>query len=440
MSLNILELSDSEISGATKIVYAGWREKLFPILTVLLAQLEKAGPGGLRNYRWGGKGINFDTVLTRPVGMSASATGFFPPHHVAIERQGTIDIKRLYVSRQIDGLAINGSSSKEMAYISLARKILEEAKDAARLGMQEIVHGDGRAVKAVVTTNTSNTTFTVQHPYGITGAGQGGLWLDTGMFIAVLNAAGALLKGTARIVSVTHTGDAAVVVIDTAAAANGGVQNTDILVAATTQDNSFNGYPNGLTNMLNRGGSYNSIHGIDAAVAGQGRWNSTQLVAGTDVPDNPTELDVWELIRRVAGVSGQDAMLNPREFLLLTTPGIEKKIAESYLGQRRFAAENMMKLKGGWSAIQCFGIPLVADPTCPAGVIYLIHLPSMSWVDAKDWGQVQYEGAGAWRWVDGRDAFQINWGAYINLAVIQRNAHGMIRGYTDTGRYTFVQS
>ena len=30
--------------------------------------------------------------------------------------------------------------------------------------------------------------------------------------------------------------------------------------------------------------------------------------------------------------------------------------------------------------------------------MYLVHLPSLLWVDAKDFGQVQFEDSGAWRY------------------------------------------
>src|SRR5688572_14991357 len=145
-----LLITDTEITGVLKRVYAGFREKVFPISTPLLANIEKGKPGGGRRIRWGGEGVYFDVVLTRPVGMTASDSGYLPPDSVAIERQANVGIKRLYVTRQIDGLAPVGTASKEAAFVNLARKILEEAKDASKLGMQEIAHGDGKGIKAEI--------------------------------------------------------------------------------------------------------------------------------------------------------------------------------------------------------------------------------------------------------------------------------------------------
>lgn len=429
-------ISDTEISGVLKTVYSGYREKVFPISTPLLANVKKGGPGGLRNMRWGGAGVNFNAVLSRPVGLVASSNGYFGKHAQAQEKQGTMDIKRVYVTREIDGLAIVGTQSKEAAYIALAKKILDEAKDAATLGMQEILHGDGRGIKALVGTRTSDTVYIVDSPYGIASAGQGGLGLDQGMYIAILDtSASDAVLGRAIISSVANSGDNCTITLATAIT---GVAATDKIVLCTASDTAYNANPNGLTNILNRGGSYDSLHSLAATT--YPRWDSTRLVAGTDTPDaaQPTEQDIWELMARVAGRSGFDAKMKPSDFLLMTTPGIEKKLADQYFGQRRLTQDDFVQIKGGFKAITICGVPLVSDFWCPAGVVYLLHKNSLTWITAKDFGQIEYESAGAFRFISGQDAYQVNWGEYMNFGTVNRLAHGMISGYTDTARYTHV--
>lgn len=439
MAGNPLLITGTDITGVLKNIYESFRINAFPKLTPLLANLKKAKPGGPERMTWGGNGVYWDVVLTRPVGMTASDSGFFPPTAQAVERQANIGIKRTYVTREIDSLAIQGTQAANAAFIPLARKIVMEAMDAAQLGQQEVLHGDGRGVKAIVTVVTDTTHITVNHPYGLTNAGRGGLLLDQGMYIAVVDSTGTTVRGRATISSMTQSSsaDTATLVLDTAVA--GMSAGNDLIVAATTQDHSFGAVPNGLINMLNRSGSFNSLHGITAASFG--RWDTTRLVAGTDTPDanQPTEMDVWELATRVANRSGKNPKTNPGEFLLLTTPGIEKKLAESFLGQRRWDMSNDITLEGGFKALNIAGLPLISDYWCPAGTMYLIHLPSLSWVDRQDWVKLQYEDSGPWRFIDGRDAYQVNFGAYWNTAVLQRNSHGMITGYADTNRYDHVQ-
>ena len=104
-----LLITNSDIDGVLKRVYSGFRESVFPLTTPLLANIKKGTPGGPMNMKWGGEGVRFDVVLTRPTGMVASSAGNLPENHVATEKQGSLDIKRLYVRRVIDGLAIYGT-------------------------------------------------------------------------------------------------------------------------------------------------------------------------------------------------------------------------------------------------------------------------------------------------------------------------------------------
>lgn len=429
-----LLISNADVSGVLKNVYLKFRTEAFPILTPLLAQMKKLKPG-IQNAKWGGNGVYFDVVLDRPVGMSNSQDGFLPASAQARERQGNIGIRRSYVRRQIDGLAIQGTTSGESAFIPLARKIMKEAMDAAKLGQQENLHGSGTGIKAIIGTVSSTTSIVVSAPYGIAGSGRGGLLLDVGMFIAVRDTTGATLRGKAVITAVANSGDNATLTLGSAIS---GMTATDIVVTATASDDGFNQGTNGLVNLTNRGGSFNSLHGIDGAAFP--RWNAVRFVAGTDTPDasQPTEMDIWALCTQVAAKSGKDPMASPGEFILLTTPEVYRRLAESFLGQRRFDMGAKVTLKGGFQGVEVNGLPLVQDFWCPAGTLYLLHLPSLVWVDIFDFQPLTYEGQGPWRFVADRDAYEYNFGAYWNTGVIQRNSHGSITGYTDTVRYDFV--
>lgn len=435
MPNNPILITDSGLSGLLKNIYEMFRVQLFPRLTPALAQLKKARPGGPERMQWGGNGVFWDVVVDRPVGMTASDAGFFPPSAHATERQANLGVRRTYVTREVDMLAIQGTQSKEAAYLSLARKILTEATDAATLGQQEIVHGDGRAIKGIIGTVTDTTHIVVASPYGIASSGRAGLLLDKGMYIAVLDTTGATLRGKATITVAANSGDNVTLTLDTAIV---GMVATDIVVPATSSDTAFNQYPNGFTNILNRGAAYNSLHGLSAAT--NARWDALRLVAGIDVGDANaiSEMDLVDLAMRAANRSGKNPMTSPNEFLCITTPGLFKKLGESFLGQRQWQMQDRVTLKGGFEAVKIVGLNVIQDYWCPSGTVYLLHLPSLTWVDRQDWVKLSYEGSGPWRWIEGRDAHQINLGAYWNLGTLQRNAHGMITGYTDSIRYDHV--
>lgn len=432
-----LLITNTDVSGALKNLYVGYRMYAFPKLTVLLANVKRGKPGGPEGMKWGGNNVFWSVVMTRPVGMTASQSGYFPPTAQAVERQATLGIKRTYVQRQIDALAIQGTSESQASFVPFAKKILEEAMDAATLGQQEVLHGDGLGIKAVISSSADSTHFVATSPFGISGAGQGGLLLDQGMYIAVLDTTGATIRGRATITSGTNSGDSFTAVLDVGIS---GMVSTDVVVAATPSDTSYNNYPNGLTSIVNRGGSYGNFEGINVATTNNQRWNTTRLAAGTDTADadQPGEMDIWELAARIAGISGKDPQTKPSEFLLMTTPGVRKKLAESFLGQRRLTPEDFNNLKGGFKALSVAGLNMVADTWCPAGTVYLLHLPSLTWVDRQDWTKLQYEDSGPWRFISGRDAYEVNFGSYWNFGALQRNTHGIITGYTDSNRYSHV--
>lgn len=438
MAANPILISDNELQGNLKNVYTDIRQNLFPISTVLFAQIKKSGPGGLRSLKWGGKNLYFDTVVNPPVNWGASDLGYLPNSSETTEVQGNVGIKRFYVTREFDNLAIMGTQSKQAAFMSLKAKITEEIDGAMQLGMQEHVHGNGLGIRGIATGTGTTTSGTFTSPYGVANSGQGGLWLYPGMFVEVLNSSGAGSKGKTTITAVSNSGDN--VTLTFSPALSSAPVLTDIVVAATQSDNAYNKYANGLINITNRGSAYNDLHGITAAT--YARWDAIKFTAGTDTDSatDPNEMDVWKLAATIGARSGKRPLSSPDEFLLISTYGLQQKYIESFLAQRRFnvTGGEELELNGGYKALKLHNMPLVADEYQPAGTLYCVHKPSLSWVDAADWSPVQYENSGAVRFIDGRDAFQTSFKTYFNIMTFQRNAHGSITGYTDTARYTPV--
>jgi hypothetical protein len=440
----VSQITATEFDGLLKQVHSSFRMKFFPIADPVLAQIKK-GTRGMKGLRWSGRGVAFDTVMNRPVGVVANQEGWFPKSAQTTEVQGNMDIKRMYVTRVLDGLADIGTTTKEGAYIGIAKKLVQEAMDATKLALSEVIHGDGRGVKGIIRNAVTNT-FNVDSPYGYTNAGPGALLLDRGQDIAILSADGLTLRGRSTIASITQNAstDTAVLVLDTALASAATIG--DIIVAATNAPSGgtigsmtgFNQSPNGLGNLLNRDGtSYNSLHGISAAT--HARWDALRLTAsGVIDPNNPNEMDVWELATKIGMRSGMSPRERPGDFMMMGTYGIERKLAESFLGARRFMPEGQMKINGGYSAVNILGMPYISSGWAPAGEFKMVHTPSLVWIDGKDWGVAEVGNNNGERPVDGRDAKMMNWGTYWNLGLVQRNSHGMISGYTDTSRYTPV--
>jgi hypothetical protein len=281
----------------------------------------------------------------------------------------------------------------------------------------------------------------VRFPYGIDGAGPGGLWLKQNMYISVYDATGVTLNGTAKISAIgnvltTATGVCTV----TLATAISNMASTDIVVAANLSGSALNAYCNGLINLTNRASGYTTLHAISAAT--YGNWDSLKYTAGSQVGATPQEMDIWDLSIKLFAQSGFNATMNPKDYMIVTTFGIGKQLIQSVLGQRTMPTQpgGKIGLPGGYEVESILGIPLVMDPYCPLGTLYLLHLPCLQWVDAMDWSPVQYENSGAVRFVDGADAFNTSFKQYFNVMTRQRNALASIISYTDSTGYNWVRS
>lgn len=435
MAQQTIYISDADLTGDLKNLYADMRTELFPISTPAFSAIKKLGPGGMKNATWGGNNLFFDVVTQPPVNWSFSATGQLPYSSQAQEVQGNVGIARFYVTRAFDNLAQVGTASKQAAFISLRTKITNEFAGAMQLGMQEALHGSGTGVRAIISSSGSVTQFVATSPYGVSGAGQGGLWLYPNMYVAVFDTTGATLRGVSRITSVTNSGDNVTVNLATGIT---GMVSTDIVVQANQSGTALNAYSNGFINLTNRGAAYNVLHGLSAGT--YARWDALRFVAGTDTDSVfPNELDIWNLGAVLAARSGESALNNPKEFIIVTTFGIQQQLIASILAQRTIpTTSGKVRLPDGYEADTILGIPIVPDMYCPAGTLYMIHTPSMGWVDAADWSPVQYENSGAVRFINGQDAFETSYKQYFNVMAYKRNALASITGYSDTRRYTPV--
>ena len=274
-------ITDTELTGLLKNVYSKFREKVQNLVTPLLAQLESGKAGGPRNMRLGGNNVFFDVVTGRPAGATFSQSGYFPPDTTATEVQANAGVVRAYTTRQIDGLAFVGTQSKDAAFTTIAKKTMEEIKDASSLLMQQALHNKADGVVALIGSVGSTTSIVVTSPYGVASAGQGSLLLSVGDYIAVLDTSSSdAVLGRAQITAISVSGDNSTLTLGTAISS---MAAADKIVKATASDTSFNSAMNGLISITNRGGSYNTLHNINGGT--YPICDATRMVAGTDTPD-----------------------------------------------------------------------------------------------------------------------------------------------------------
>lgn len=422
MAIDPVVLAD--LTGVTKRVYSQFFEDLYPLMTPLLAQVKKMNP---KRLRYGGDAVYF-SVRTDRRGGYVTSSGYLPPGSNAPTAQGSLGITRSYIRQELDGLALAATEASEASFVSLAKKSLDESFYEIQLNQNRILHGNSLGVRAIVTVVTSATQITVNHAYGITGAGPGAAHIAVGDLAVVRTAS--VVRGRAKITGITPNADGTAVVTLEAPGIAGMVAN-DLLVTGTDSDDSYGREANGLYAIIDPDSSFAVFEGVDSAV--HPRWKSQKRAATGGLVD---EVEVMKLGALVKSKGGVDPFMNPDEFLLITSTGILIKYAETLLGQRRF--ERNYELRGGWKAVECAGLPLIDDPDVPRGKLYLVHIPSLTWVDLRDFGKLKYGDSTAWIQTPGYDGFQCSLRAYWNFGCIVRNTHAVLHTITDTEDYSRV--
>ena len=203
MAQNTTYITETELAGDLKNLYTDIRQELVPIITPLVASMQKIGTGGGGRVEWGGNNLYFDTVVQPEGNWGFSSTGQLPYSTDAQEVQGNVGIARFYVTRQFDNLAIVGTQSKQAAFISLREKITRAFAQALQLGMEEALQGSGTGVRAVVVTSPSTVSVIVNAPYGVAAAGAGNLWTFANQYVAFYDATGVTNRGTSKITTVS---------------------------------------------------------------------------------------------------------------------------------------------------------------------------------------------------------------------------------------------
>ena len=411
-----------------KDVYLPFRKKLFPVMTPLLAAARKGGP---ERVRYAGADLFFDVKVGRRGGFSASAAGFFPVSKIAREKQGRLGIARTYAQVAVDGLALRVAASKKGAYISVANKVTEDVMEQWKLEQNRIMHGDSRAVRAQFSSDpTTTATWLVDSPYGISGAGPGNLHLDIGDDLAAIDASTFGVHTKARITNISLSGNVATLTMD--AVAHTDIAVNDHLVSCVpssvdSTDSSFGAEPHGIMSIVDVEGNFATFEGINDA-----RWLAYKTTSAT-----VDEMVIQSALNTIRNRSGEDWMQDPSQMLLLTSTGIWQQYGESLLGLRRYAAPKM-KLKGGFTGVQVGDAVLMHDPWCPRGRIYMIHTPSLIFIDLMDFGELTYQDSPRWQLSTSQDVYTATFGAYWNFGTLKRNAHGVISGITDTTNFSPV--
>lgn len=366
--------------------------------------------------------------VDRRGGFTSSTIGALPESKIAKEKQGRLSVARTYAKAQVDGLALKANSSTRGSYISTAKKVVEDIMDQWQLEQERILQSDSLGIRALVTSGVASATQTVDSPYGISASGPGNLHLTVGDTVSFRSSDGVTLRGKRSILSISLSGDTATLVLDSSVTTTtGDVVVTAVPVAVHATDDSFGAEPHGLKSIMDVEAAFATFEGL-----ADDRWVA--------VKDTSTTIDEMIIMRHQAKIrarSGNDYQKNPRNTMLLTSPGIWLAYGESLLGLRRFAAP-VMELKGGFGGVQVGNSTLIQDEWMPRKRVYSVYGPDTVFIDLMDFGEVSFQDAPKWQRANNFDRWEAAFASYWNYGVSSRLSQGVISGITDSVNFSPV--
>lgn len=177
--------------------------------------------------------------------------------------------------------------------------------------------------------------------------------------------------------------------------------------------------------------SGNQVAGVENEINGLRFLVGTQDYAGITAASNP----VWngnKVGSATVGIS-ENLLESGIEKVQLdgdgSTPTLAisekpqlRKLASVIQQQKRFAPPST-KLTAGWTGIEVAGLTLVADRFCPSTQIFILTPAELAWFVGLDWTWDDDDGKVLFKALDGTDAVQARFKAYVNLQTYTRNAH-----------------
>lgn len=359
--------------------------------TVLFSRLEKDYDSVV--------GKNFTMALHTGRNESVAAraeNATLPTAGAQAYKNAIVPMKYLYGQIELTGQTMKAAKVSEGAYIQALDSEMKGLMRDIKVSLNRQIWGDGTGILATCGTTSNSTTVVVDSTAK----------LRAGMRIDVLVTA----DGT------TSTG-ATNRYVDSITSATQFV----ISGAAITTDSSFSVYKEGSRNLECMGMS--------------GIFSATSTLQGLDVATYP----FWKAnVTAINGAITETAMQKAMDTTeinsdcevsaIYTTYGVRRAYQALLTTKRQYM--NTMSLKGGWSALDYNGKPLIVDKDAPAGNIFFACEDDLKFYRLSDLSWMQEDGAILCR-VSGKDAYSGIIFLYHEFGTTKRNGQTLLTGVTE---------
>jgi hypothetical protein len=285
-------------------------------------------------------------------------------------------VKYLYSVMYITGQAIAATRGNKAAFADALKTALRDAKDGYTQDLQRQVWGDGTgAIGTVQTTAASTTTIAVTRPYGLTYVEANLSNRDkVKLFRRNMNI---FISGVNAFVRVTAVNANGTITINTATSVTAGQV---IYRGDATGRTSLNNEITGISGLLQNTGTY-----LGLARAGYPEWQANLMQMGSG-----TGAAITESAMRIALDTAEQNGTSPPE-LIVTTHPVRRQFEAILQQQRRFTTP--MELKGGFTALEFDGYPLVVDKDAPPQRMYFLRTSDIHWMIMDDLQWMDDDGA-----------------------------------------------
>lgn len=328
------------------------------------------------------------------------------------------DLAYLYGRARFSGQAIQKTKTDAGAFIRVVTEELDRLRDDLALDTARQYYGDGTGSIATISAAvTAGTVITLTDNSALNrGFLYPGMIVDIG---TLANPRASVDSGVISDVDVaagTITMSAAVTV-----AANDRVFREDN-AAASSVSKEINAGLQAILSTVNT----TSIGGKAASTAGNSYWDNQRDTTGGAI-------SLSSLMQNWNKIHARGAKAS--EVIVLTTPGLVRRLFESTDFQGKVQHVNTQDLKGGFQSVSfnagSGNMTLAPDRLAPRGRVNFVHKKHIKVFSPGDWDFLQRDGLTI-RWVDNRDAFQAVLFRYVNLGTDRRNTSLVMSGLTDT--------
>lgn len=416
-------LDISTAANVLKVFYLPPVREMLNNATILLSRIEK--DSSTQDVTGKSFTVPLHTSRNEAAGVGRADGGTLPTAGVQGYDNAIVPNKYIYGRIQVTGPVIAATKNSAGAFVKAIESEMKGLMRDTKRSVNRQLHSNGLDILAYYKTGGGGTTGTVDD-----GIGNAFVHLPAGKAITVdlLDASGSYVKLNTAATLTAGTVNATDVDVTCSATISASAADNDPWVVAGT---SLGTSPNinygmmGIEGIISDADPANLTTGLHGLAVASNAWWKAQCV-GSDA----SKVDLtFPLLQSVFTKIASNSDFTEADIkFLLSSYQIRDKYVELCTNERRFY--NVMKLDGGFEAVDYNGKPMVPDAQCKRNRIYFVVPETMKLFRSADFDWMDKDGSVFSR-INGQDAYEAVLFHYGDLGCVARNGNGLLRGINE---------